>query len=56
MLPTLLPPVLQLYVLRFLKEYLSQPWADALASSYGISTASLSECHGRGAGEGIRLC
>lgn len=33
----------QVYVVRFLREYLSQAWFDKLASTYNLSQHSLSE-------------
>jgi len=35
----------QKYVLRFMREYLSQAWHDKLVSSYGLDPAFFSESH-----------
>jgi hypothetical protein len=34
----------QAYVVRFMREYLSQAWFDKLASTYSLAPASLSKC------------
>jgi len=36
-------PEQQAYVIRFMRDYLSQAWFDKLASSYSLSPHSLSE-------------
>eukprot|EP00775_Hariotina_reticulata_P004223 gene4223-4472_t len=42
-------PEQQVYVLRFMREYLSQAWHDILVSSYGLNPAAISAAEAAGA-------